>query len=192
MRLDQYTVGTYHPGAPLWKQLLWFYLGDRIVRSSLLPISRLKVLTLRLFGAQIGQGVNIKPGVQIKYPWRLSIGSHCWIGENAWLDNVVNITIGNQVCLSQGVYLCTGNHDWSDPRFGLKAAPIYVESDSWVGARATIGPGVTIHQGAVLCLGAVANRSLEPGMIYAGNPAKIVKRRHIQPYHSKSIAIPTE
>jgi putative colanic acid biosynthesis acetyltransferase WcaF len=179
MHLDQYRVGSYHPGAPLWKQLLWFYIGDRLVRSALIPFPQLKTLTLRLFGATIGRGVNIKPGVQIKFPWRLSIGHHVWIGENAWIDNVVQVTIGDHVCISQGVYLCTGNHDWRDPNFALQAAPIRIESGAWIAAKATIGPGVTVGQGAVLGLGSIANRSLEPMTIYAGNPAQAIKSRQI-------------
>jgi putative colanic acid biosynthesis acetyltransferase WcaF len=179
MRLDQYCVGGYHPGAPLWKQLLWFYIGDRIVRSTLLPVPKLKTLILRRFGAKIGQGVNIKPGVQIKFPWRLSIGDHCWIGENAWIDNVAHVTIADHVCISQAVYLCTGNHDWRDQNFALNAAPINIESGAWIAAKATIGPGVTVGQGAVLGLGSVASRSLQPMTIYAGNPAQAIKSRHI-------------
>jgi putative colanic acid biosynthesis acetyltransferase WcaF len=179
MYLDRYTVGSYNPGAILFKQLLWYYLGSPIVRSYFLPFSRLKVFTLRCFGATIGRGVNIKPGVQIKFPWRLSIGHHSWIGENAWIDNVVQVSIGDQVCISQSVYLCTGNHDWRDPHFALQAAPITIESGAWIAARATIGPGVTVGQGAVLGLGSVAGRSLEPMTIYAGNPAQAIKPRSL-------------
>lgn len=177
MRLDEYTLGDYTPGAPLWKQLLWYYLGYPLVQSHWLPFSALKVSTLRLFGAQIGLGVRIKPGVQVKFPWRLQIGDHVWIGENAWLDNVAPIAIGNHVCISQGVYLCTGNHDWKHPDFKLKPAAISIEHGSWLAANSVVGPGVTIGKGAVLCLGGVTGRSLQPMTIYAGNPAQPIKER---------------
>lgn len=88
MRLDQYTVGTYTPGAPYWKQLLWYFIGSPLVESYWLPMSSLKVWILRSFGATIGQQVRIKPGVKVKFPWRLSIGDFAWIGENAWIDNL--------------------------------------------------------------------------------------------------------
>ena len=180
IHLDQYSLGDYTPGAPIWKQLLWFFLGDPLVRSRILPVSSLKVWILRSFGASIGQGVRIKPGVRVKFPWRLSIGAHCWIGENAWLDNIAPITIEDQVCISQDVYLCTGNHDWSDPAFALRPASIYVAAGSWIAARAVVAPGVHVGQGAILSLGAVAVRSLDPMMIYAGNPAVPVKKREIK------------
>jgi putative colanic acid biosynthesis acetyltransferase WcaF len=87
MHLDKYTLGTYSPGAPLWKQFLRYFIGSPLVESYWLPISNIKVLVLRLFGAKIGQGVRIKPGVKVKFPWRLTVFDYVWIGENAWIDN---------------------------------------------------------------------------------------------------------
>lgn len=179
MQLNHYTLGTYSPGAPYWKQLLWYFVGAPVVESYWLPFSAVKVLVLRWFGAKVGQQVRVKPGVRVKFPWRLTIGNFVWIGEGAWLDNVAPIAIDDHVCLSQGAYLCTGNHDWSHPNFQLIPAPIHLQQGSWIAARSTIGPGVTVGEGAVLTLGSVAGRSLEPMMIYAGNPAQPIKSRHI-------------
>lgn len=187
IHLDQYTIGEYTPGAPIWKQLLWFFIGDPLVRTRLLPISSLKVWILRSFGAAIGQGVRIKPGVQIKFPWRLTIGDHCWIGENAWFDNLAPIVLGDHVCVSQSVYFCTGNHDWTELTFDLRVAPITVGSGSWLAARSTIAPGIEIGEGAVLSLGSVAVKSLAPWTIYAGNPAVAVKPRLIKDQNFSSI-----
>jgi putative colanic acid biosynthesis acetyltransferase WcaF len=177
MYLDQYTVGSYTPGASLLQQLFWFFIGSPLVESTLVPSSRFKVFLLRCFGASIGSGVRVKPGVKIKFPWRLTIGKNCWIGENSWLDNVAPITLEDNVCLSQGVYLCTGNHDWTHPQFKLTPAPIYIESGSWIAAKAMVGPGVVVGQGAVLCLGSVASISLKSMTIYAGNPSIPIKKR---------------
>ena len=177
MQLNQYTLGSYTPGAPYWKQTLWYFVGSPLVQSYYLPFSGLKVWILRKFGAQIGQGVRIKPGVRIKFPWRLAIGDFVWIGEEVWIDNLAEVTIESHVCLSQAVYLCTGNHDWTHPNFQLSVSPIHIESGSWLAARSVIGPGVRVGQGAVLGLGSVAGRSLEPMMIYAGNPAQPIKPR---------------
>lgn len=177
MRLDQYTVGTYTPGAPYWKQLLWYFVGSPLLESYWLPMSSLKVWILRSFGATIGQQVRIKPGVKVKFPWRLSIGDFAWIGEDAWIDNLAPVIIESHVCLSQGVYLCTGNHNWNHPDFKLMPAPIYIQESSWIAAKCIIGPGVTVGKGAVLTLGGVTGSSLEPMMIYAGNPAQPIKKR---------------
>jgi putative colanic acid biosynthesis acetyltransferase WcaF len=180
MYLDNYTVGEYTPGAAYWKLLLWYFVGDPLVRSYLLPFSALKVFILKSFGAQIGQGVRLKSGIRIKFPWRLSIGNYVWIGENAWLDNLAQITLEDHVCLSQGVYLCTGNHDWSDRNFKLLTSGIYIETGSWIAAHAVIGPGVKVGHGAILGMGSVTGRSLEPMTIYAGNPSQPIRKREIR------------
>jgi putative colanic acid biosynthesis acetyltransferase WcaF len=179
MHLDRYTLGSYTPDAPFWKQVLWYFVGAPLFQSFWIPSAVFKVWILRSFGATVGQGVNIKPGVRVKFPWKLSLGNFVWIGENAWLDNIAPITIESHVCLSQDVYLCTGNHDWSNPNFLLKPASIFIEQGSWIAARAAIGPGVTVGRGAVLALGSVTGRSLLPMTIYAGNPAQPIKERII-------------
>jgi len=180
MQLDHYTLGSYSPGAPFWKQTLWYFVGSPFVQSYYVPFSSLKVWILRKFGAEIGQGVRIKPGVRVKFPWRLTVGDHVWLGEDAWIDNLAPVLIESHVCISQGVYLCTGNHDWKHPEFQLMTQPIQIQTGSWIAAKAIIGPGVTVGRGAVLALGSVAGSSLEPMMIYAGNPAKILKPRQLR------------
>ena len=100
-----------------------FFLGLPVLRCSVLPSSSLRALLLRCFRASIGEGVVIKPGVRIKYPWRLRAGNNCWLGENCWIDNLATVTLGDDVCISQGAYLCTGNHDWSDSAFGFDPGP---------------------------------------------------------------------
>ncbi len=180
MHLDNYTLGDYTPGAPLWKQVLWYFLGAPLFSSYLLPFSAIKVSLLKIFGASIGQGVRIKPKVRIKFPWRLTIGDYVWLGEAAWLDNIAPVTIESQVCISQGVYLCTGNHDWTHPNFALMPAPIIIKESSWLAAYSVVGPGVTIGKGAVLGLGSVTSHNLEPWTIYSGNPAQAVKKRVVK------------
>jgi putative colanic acid biosynthesis acetyltransferase WcaF len=182
MHLDGYDLGDYTPGAPLWKQVLWYCIGSALLGSRLSP-SSFNCLLLRLFGAQIGKGVRIKPGVRVKFPWRLSIGDYVWLGENCWVDNVAPVTIESHVCISQEAFLCTGNHSWSDPNFQLTAASIHLQTGCWIAARAIVGPGVTAGQGAVLSLGSVAGQSLEPMTIYAGNPAQPIKARRIELDH---------
>ncbi len=179
MRLDRYTVGQYLPGAPLWQQVAWYYLGSPLVSSYWLLSSNFKCWLLRCFGAQIGTGVRIKPGLKVKFPWRLVVGEFVWLGENCWIDNVAMVTIDSHTCLSQDVYLCTGNHDWSSQTFDLQDAPIHIGESCWIAARAMVGPGVEVGQGAVLCLGSVTGRSLAPMTIYAGNPAQPIKARKL-------------
>jgi putative colanic acid biosynthesis acetyltransferase WcaF len=161
-------------------QGLWFLVGLPLLRASWIPFSGMRRELLCLFGAKISRGVIIKPGVRVKYPWRLQVGEHCWIGEDVWIDNLARVEIGANVCISQGAYLCTGNHDWSDPAFGLLIRPIVIREGGWVGAKATICPGVEMGPGAVAAAGSVVTERLEPYTVYAGNPAKVWKTRIIR------------
>ena len=135
---------------------------------------------LRMFGATLGQGLVLRPGLRVKYPWRLSVGDHTWLGEDCWIDNLAEVTIGSNVCVSQGAYLCTGNHDWSDAAFSLMVQPITLRDGCWVGARAVICPGVTLDECAVAAAGSVVTKDVPAYEIHAGNPAKFLRRRVIQ------------
>jgi putative colanic acid biosynthesis acetyltransferase WcaF len=177
VRLSRYDNSTYHPGRPLTTQILWYAVGLPLLRSAWLPFSRVRCWLLRTFGARIGSGVVCRPGMRVKYPWRLVVGDHSWIGEDCWIDNVADVTIGRDCCLSQGSYVCTGNHDWSDEAFALTAQEVRVEDGCWVGARATLLPGVTLHTGAIAAAGSVISRSIPAQEIHAGNPARFVRQR---------------
>ncbi len=176
--LSTYDKRGYHPG-PFWKRFLWYGANALFLKCSLNPFSGMKVALLRLFGARVGKGVVIKPCVNIKYPWFLTLGDHCWIGEEVWIDNLAQVTLGRDVCLSQGAFLLCGNHDYGKPGFDLKTGEITLEQGSWIGARGVVGPGVTCHSHAVLTAGSVATRDLEPFSVYRGNPAVKIRDRVI-------------
>lgn len=177
--LAGYRAEGYDPG-PLWKRAAW-YLVSRAAFETRAPIpSRAKRALLRAFGAQVGAGTVIKPQVKIKFPWRLRVGAYTWIGEQAWIDNLAPVALGDNVCISQGAYLCTGNHDYTSPRFSLRTAPITVEDGAWVGARATVCPGVAIATHSVLAVGTVAAEATQPYGIYRGNPMQWVRERRIR------------
>ncbi len=145
-----------------------------------MPSSGVRVWLLRAFGATIGRGVVVKPGVEVKYPWHLVVGDDTWIGENAWIDCLTTVRIGSNACVSQGAYLCTGNHDWTDPGFGLMVEPVQVGEAAWVGAKAILMPGCVLGEGAVAGAGSVVRGVVSDWEIYAGNPAVFVRRREIR------------
>lgn len=178
--LSLYGNSSYSSGRSRLVAALWFFVGLPLLRLQLQPISFARSFLLRLFGASIGSNVVIKPGVRVKYPWHLSISANTWIGEDVWIDNLTSVTIGANVCISQGAYLCTGNHDWSDPAFGLEVKPIIVEDGSWIGARALICPGVRMGRCAVAAAGSVVTRNIPGFEIHAGNPAGFVKNRQFR------------
>ncbi|RYF62309.1 MAG: colanic acid biosynthesis acetyltransferase WcaF, partial [Cytophagaceae bacterium] len=167
------------PG-PRWKIILWFITNSIFINTYLpLPIS-FKIAILRLFGAKIGNKVVVKPGVNIKYPWLLHVGNEVWIGEQVWIDNLSEVYIGNNVCLSQGAILLTGNHDYSRSTFDLTTRPITLADGVWIGARSVVCAGVRCESHAVLSVNSVATRSLEAYGIYQGNPAVWVRQRNIK------------
>ena len=185
--LSSYDNSWYSPGRGIAIRALWFFVGSPILRSQWLPLSSVRRFVLRCFGASVGKGVVLKPGVRVKYPWLLSIGNHSWIGEDVWIDNLVEVKVGANSCLSQGAYLCTGNHDWSDPSFGLRVLPIVLEEGCWVGARVLIGPGVAIGQCGIAAAGSVITKSIPAFEIHAGNPARFVKKRILHASNSVQV-----
>ncbi len=158
-------------------KLIWDFFGKPLF-SSYLPGTCWRKLILRIFGAEIGKGGKIKTNIKISEPWNLSIGDHCWIGENVWIDNLALVKIGNRVCISQGVYICTGNHNYKKELFNLILEKILIEDDCWIAAKSIIAPGSTLKRGSVSTLGSVISGILQEDGIYKGNPAKLLKSKN--------------
>lgn len=177
--LSRYNNRSFNTGKPFWYRISWYLVSAFLVQCAWNPSSALRVWLLRLFGAQIGRGVVVKPSVHVKYPWRLTVGDYCWIGEKVWIDNLDFVTLGNHVCISQEAYLLTGNHNYKSTAFDLITKPIVIEDGAWVAARAIVCPGVTVRSHAVLTVGAVATKDLEPYSVYSGNPATLIKQRQL-------------
>lgn len=176
--LSSYNNDWYVPGSKL-KIAFWFLINAFFFKGSWNISSNVKIFWLRVFGATLGKGIVIKPGVHIKYPWKLKVGNHCWIGEGVWIDNLDQLTLEDNVCISQGAYLLCGNHNYKSSSFDLMTAPIYLQQGSWIGAKAVVGPGVTLGSHAVLSLGAVVTKDLEAYTVYSGNPAIAIHKREI-------------
>jgi len=177
--LSRFDNSDYHPGAGPLKRLAWYLCSTMFIHShALLPYS-VKCGILRLFGARVGKGVVIKPRVNIKYPWKLKVGDHSWIGEGAWIDCLDTVDIGANVCVSQGALILSGNHDYSKSTFDLMVRPIIIADGAWIGARSVVTQGVHVGEHAVLSVGSVASSNLEPFGIYRGNPAQKIKTRTI-------------
>ncbi|HKG08479.1 MAG TPA: WcaF family extracellular polysaccharide biosynthesis acetyltransferase [Pedobacter sp.] len=176
--LAQFSKGNYQAG-PIFKVLLWYMVSWLIFDTAVPWPYRFKAMLLRCFGACVGKGLVIKPFVKIKSPWRLIIGDHCWIGESVWIDNLDHVEIGSHVCLSQAAMLLTGNHDYTQRTFGYRLGKIVLEDGVWIGARATVCPGIRCRSHAVLTVNSVASADLEPYFIYSGNPARALRERNI-------------
>jgi len=181
LRVDfsRYTPGKFDRGAGMVKEGLWLVVSLVLFRLCPFSFSALKRAVLRVFGADIGCNVTIKPRVNITFPWKLKVGDHVWLGEECWLLNLERVVIGSNVCISQRAFLCTGSHDYKKATFDLITRPIKLEDGAWIGAGCWVGPGVTMGSHAVLTAGSVATKDLVPNGIYRGNPAALVKQRII-------------
>ena len=177
--LSKFNNDWYQPGGTI-KRTCWFYINAIFFQTNLFPFSGLKVYLLRLFGAKVGKGVFIKPAINIKYPWFLEIGDYVWIGENVWIDNLTQVTIGNNVCISQGAMLLTGNHNYKLQSFDLMVGNIILEDGVWIGAKSVVCPGITCATHSILSVGSIATKNLESFGIFQGNPAIKIKERIIK------------
>ena len=175
--LEHYDNSDFDPGRGKLVRTVWYYCSLLFLESGWLPVSGIKVRLLRLFGARMGRGVVIKPHVRIKFPWRLTVGDHCWIGQGAWIDNMAEVRLGSHACISQLVYLCTGSHDHRRCGFNLITKPITIGDGAWLGARSTLMPGIAVGANAIVAGGSLVTKDVEPAAIVAGNPARPIATR---------------
>jgi len=178
VHLNQFENSWYKPANKL-KVFIWYFTNTFLFKTMLPIPSSTKVKVLKAFGATVGSGVVVKPNVKIKYPWFLTIGNDCWIGEDVWIDNLALVSIGNNVCLSQGAYLLTGSHDYKKEAFDLMLGEIVLEDGVWIGAKSLVCPNVTCKSHSVLAVGSIATSDLDAYGIYQGNPALFKRKREI-------------
>ena len=148
-----------------------------LFRPSPRPLWGWRRALLRAFGADVGPGAKVVPSARIWLPANLSLGAGACLGADADCYNLARVTLGERATASQRAFLCAGTHDHADPGLPLVCRPVTVGAGAWVCAGAFVGPGVTVGANAVLGAHAVAARDVPAGEIWAGNPARFVKRR---------------
>jgi putative colanic acid biosynthesis acetyltransferase WcaF len=159
--LAGFTGRGYDKGRPKWMQALWFAVENLVFTKWWLP-GFLRPQILAWFGAEVGKNTFIRHNVRVHWPWKLSIGDNCWIGEGAWLLNLERIDLAANVCVSQDAFICTGSHQHKSATFEYDNAPIRVEEGAWVAARSTVLRGSVIPSNAVVPAGSVWSRSMNP------------------------------
>jgi putative colanic acid biosynthesis acetyltransferase WcaF len=155
----------------------WNICWALLYRTSPRPLHSWRSLLLRAFGAEIGPRCHFYPRSKIWAPWNLICADQVTAGDGAEIYNPAPVTFGSHAILSQEAYVCGATHDYDDPGFPLIAFAMSVGPYAWICARASVAPGVNVGEGAVLGLGSVATRNLEPWTVYAGVPAVKVKER---------------
>jgi putative colanic acid biosynthesis acetyltransferase WcaF len=170
--LRKYDQSWFDRGRPSWYILIWWLVQAIAFPLTPQPFNSLRRGLLRLFGAQIGKGVLIRPTARFTYPWKISIGDYSWIGDDVVLYSLDEINIGEHCVISHKSYLCTGIHDIHDPAFGLKTASITIGNGVWVAADCFIGPGVEIGANAVIGARSSVFTKMPSGQVCLGSPCR--------------------
>lgn len=164
----------YDKGRGFMAQAAWVAIASLVFTRVWCP-NRLRCALLRWFGAQVGSGVLIKHGVNVQWPWKLTIGNDSWIGTGVDLYNVEHITIGSNVCVSQQAYICAGSHDRHSPSFDYDNAPVVIEDGAWICTRAMVLRGVRIGANSVVGALALVGSDVPPESLVGVAPS-VVRR----------------
>ena len=177
--LSQYhnTLGRKHQIVRMLWTMVWGIFARPLPRSM---GSGWKRFLLRLFGAKIASTAIVYSSAKVYYPANLVMDDYSCLASDVDCYNVAPVHIGANTTISQGAYLCTASHDITDPLNHLITAPIIIEDQAWVGAKAFIGMGVTIGQGVVVGATASVYKNVEQWTVVGGNPAKFIKKRIIK------------
>jgi putative colanic acid biosynthesis acetyltransferase WcaF len=163
------------------RRQIWNICWALLYRTSPRPLHSWRAFLLRAFGAEMGPNCHFYPRSKVWAPWNLICADQVTAADGAEIYNPASVTFGSHAILSQEAYVCGATHDYDDPGFPLIAFAMSVGPYAWICARACVAPGVNVGEGAVLGLGSVATRSLEPWTVYAGLPAVKVKQRQRTP-----------
>lgn len=127
-----------------------------------------------LFGSNIGAEVQVMPGLTGVCFHQVKIADRTLIMNNCLMMGRGGITIDEDAMIAANVQLISNNHDLHDRQI-LLCKPVRICRKAWVGAGATILPGVTVGENAVVAAGAVVTKDVAPNTIVGGNPAKFIK-----------------
>ena len=173
---DPYSIPAFSIRNKLARTLWWFgYIA--LFRFSPKPMFGWRRLVLRMFGAKLGRGVAVYPRARIWAPWMLQCEDMVAIANDVEIYNPSSVYLGSHAIISQGAYLCGASHDYDNPAFPLISKPIILQPYSWICARAVVQMGVSVGKGAILAVGGVASKNLDPWCIYGGVPAKKIGNR---------------
>lgn len=128
-----------------------------------------------LFAGHAPAGVGFMAPLQIDFPKQVRFGRNVFINHHLTMMSIGGITIGNNVQIGPNVTLATDNHDLQNHNI-LACQPINIQDNAWLGANATILPGVTVGKNAVIAAGAVVTKDVPANTVVAGTPARVIRR----------------
>jgi putative colanic acid biosynthesis acetyltransferase WcaF len=159
------------------RRYFWLVIQNTLFQ---LPIPRAyawRRFWLRTFGAKLGVAAAVHSTTRILHPWLFEMGDWSNLSSGVTVYNLGPVKIGHHTVVSQDVYLCAGTHDYTIPNLPLLREPITIGHSVWIAAGAFIGPTVTIGDNTVIGARAVVMKSIEPNVVAAGNPARVLKQR---------------
>nr|WP_321453985.1 sugar O-acetyltransferase [uncultured Carboxylicivirga sp.] len=134
----------------------------------------------QLWGELSGEALDESSMIQI--PVYVNIGKFTRIGKNVYINHLCSmldmgtITIGDDVLIGPKVNILTEDHPVKpSERKALMARPVVIKNGAWIGAGATILPGVTVGENSVVAAGAIVNKDVPPNTVVGGMPAKVIK-----------------
>lgn len=170
---------TPYPLGEVLLRTVWSFVEATLFRWSPRPLHGLRVLLLRVFGADIPEPstVRVFPSVRITFPWRLTLAPHTLVGPRVTLYNLGHITLQRGANIAQNCHLCSGTHDFNRWSMPLQTAPIIVGENAWLAADVFVGPGVNIGELCVVGARSVVVRSLPARKVCVGHPCRPVRDR---------------
>lgn len=138
---------------------------------------RIRRQLYRMAGVRVGAASFLESGCLILGS-NLSVGEHCYVNARCYFDLTADITLADHVVLGHGVTFVTAAHEIGPEtrRSGnVIGRSILVESGAWIGANATILPGVTIGRGAVIAAGSVVTAPVQENLLVGGVPARTIR-----------------
>lgn len=132
-------------------------------------------LVKELFLGNIGENSRVMPPVTVVRGNSVKIGKNVVVMNNALFMAAGGITIEDDVLVAANAQLISNNHDLHDHAI-LTCKPVHLKRNCWIGAGATILPGVTVGENAVVGAGAVVTKDVEDNAVVGGNPARLIKR----------------
>ncbi len=125
--------------------------------------------------SDIGEDSKVMPPLQVNLANQVHIGNRVSIMYNLLCMSAGGITIDDDVMIAANVSLISNNHDYNERQI-ITCKPIHIKRNVWIGANATILPGVTIGENAVVAAGAVVSKDVPDNVVVGGVPAKIIKK----------------
>ncbi|MBB1079227.1 sugar O-acetyltransferase [Limosilactobacillus sp. STM2_1] len=127
-------------------------------------------------GQKIDDTVEIRLPIRSDYGANLKIGKHVFINSGAMFTDLGGIELADNVLIAPNVTIVSVNHPLApSERRQVELKPVLIKENAWIGANATVLPGVTIGKNAVVAAGAVVTKDVPDNAVVAGVPAKVIK-----------------